>query len=247
MSADRKLTDLCGGRFAIVPAEAADDDSLSDGALRLYVKLCGHATPSGICELCVKAYATACGVTPRAVQKWKRELELAGRLVQLHDGDKAKGLYRIIRNPAERHSAMLENAPKLADRQRAKTPSGAQPSIPANVGSHPRCERQFAHKQDLEHNPPLSPPSTKPAETRPEETNNCSAREPNSRQARGSGALALGASCIARAENRASGATRLERLGAVARARPTDRRALGMDLGAHRVDPDRAGNQRRGG
>ena len=81
MSAARSLTDLCGGRFAIVPAEAADDDDLSDGAFRLYVKLCGHARVTGHCELNVKAYAAARRVASRTVQRWKRELEQTGRLL----------------------------------------------------------------------------------------------------------------------------------------------------------------------
>lgn len=140
MDGKQSLTDMCGGRFAVLPAEAADDNELSDGAFRMFAKLCGHAKPNGISELNVKAYAARRGVTARTVQKWKRELELAGRLVQLHQGDKSNGLYRVTRNPAERHAAMIENRPKLAKRQQAKTPHGTQRVVPANCGSQVKSE-----------------------------------------------------------------------------------------------------------
>lgn len=163
MTARKGIAELCGGRAAVVPAQAADDGDLSDGAFRLFAVLCGRADRRDLCELVVKAYAAARGVTPRAVQKWKAELEAGGWLVQVHKGDKARGKYRVVRAPAERAKAMISNATSLAKRRKAKTTRRVQPTVPANTGSHPRCELRFAQENTdkITLNPcdaPASPP-----------------------------------------------------------------------------------------
>lgn len=151
-----KIAALCGGRAAILPADVAEAQDLSDGAYRLFATLCGRADRRDQAELVVKAYADKRRKTPRAVQKWRAELEAAGLIVQLHEGDKIKGRYRIVRRPEDRRAAALENIKTLAGRRHAKTTQRAQLGIPANLSSHPRCEPQFAHSNTCKITPPLS-------------------------------------------------------------------------------------------
>ncbi len=127
------LADLCGGRFAFMPAAACEDSDLPNGPFRLYAIMCGRAKLNGTCELCLKYIAKKLGVSPRTVQTWKRDLELLGWLEQLHKGDKAIGKFRVIRNPSERNAVRLRNTIRVAIRSAAKTPR-------AKNAAHPRCE-----------------------------------------------------------------------------------------------------------
>ncbi len=129
----RSLTDLCGGRFGIVPAAVSDSPDVQNGPLRLYVIMCARAKPKGTCELRLKSIAKMLGVSVRSVQTWKRELELLGWLQQLHRGDKAIGTFRVIRNPTDRNAVRLSNVIKVGIRSAAKTPH-------AKKSAHPRCE-----------------------------------------------------------------------------------------------------------
>ncbi len=60
---DRKhpLTDLCGGRFGIVPAAVSDSPDVQNGPFRLYTILCARAKPNGTCEICLKDIAKMVG------------------------------------------------------------------------------------------------------------------------------------------------------------------------------------------
>ncbi len=109
----RSLTDLCGGRFGIVPAAVSDSPDVQNGPFRLYVIMCARTKPNGTCELCLKYIARMLGVSVRTVQQWKRDLELLGWLQQLHVGDKAIGTFRVIRDPSERYHVRLTNAIKV--------------------------------------------------------------------------------------------------------------------------------------
>ena len=129
----RSLTELCGGRFGIVPAAVSDSPDVQNGPLRLYVIMCARAKPKGTCEIRLKYIAKMLGVSVRTVQAWKRELELLGWLQQLHQGDKAIGTFRVIRDPSERNHVRFSNAIKVGIRSAAKTPH-------ATKTSHPRCE-----------------------------------------------------------------------------------------------------------
>jgi hypothetical protein len=146
----RSLTDLCGGRFGIVPAAVSDSPDIANGPFRLYAIFCGRAKPNGTCELCLKYVAKMLGVSVRTVQTWKRELELLGWLQQLHLGDKAIGTFRVIRDPAERNPVRVSNAIKVGIRSAAKTPN-------AKKSAHPRCEEYCAHNKN-ESRTPLNPP-----------------------------------------------------------------------------------------
>ncbi len=153
------LKDACGGRFAFMPAVACEDDQLSPGAFRLYAAMCGHADQVGNCRFCLKTFAKKIRKSARTIQNWKLELESLGWIEELHEGDKAIGSFRVIRNPSERAPIRFKNLSKIADRAVRKTPH-------ANRASHPRCEADFAHiknKQD----PPISPQeqSAAPSET----------------------------------------------------------------------------------
>ena len=142
----RSLTDLCGGRFGIVPAAVSDSPDVQNGPFRLYVVMCSRAKPNGTCELCLKSIAWMLGVSVRTVQTWKRELELLGWLQQLHVGDKAVGKYQIIRNQSERNQVRLSNAIKVGIRAAAKTPR-------AKKSAHPRCEGNFTHYKKEDRTP----------------------------------------------------------------------------------------------
>ena len=97
---------MCGGRFAIVPAAACLDPDLGNGPHRLYVILCSHARPDGICKLSLKVLGRKLHLAARTIQAWKRSLEKQGWLEELHQGDKAIGTFRVIRDPAERKAAL---------------------------------------------------------------------------------------------------------------------------------------------
>ena len=43
----RSLTDLCGGRFGIVPAAVSDSPDVQNGPFRLYAVMCARAKPNG--------------------------------------------------------------------------------------------------------------------------------------------------------------------------------------------------------
>ncbi len=145
---DRKspLADLCGGRFAFMPAAACEASDLSNGAFRLYAILCARANLTGTCEVSLKSIAAKAGVCPRTVQNWKRRLELEGWVEELHEGDKAIGMFRVIRNPAERKAVRLRNAIKVGIRSATKTPH-------AKKSSHPRCEGNFTHYKKEDRTP----------------------------------------------------------------------------------------------
>ena len=152
----RSLTDLCGGRFGIVPAAVSDSPDVQNGPLRLYVIMCARAKPKGTCELRLKSIANMLRVSVRTVQQWKRDLELLGWLQQLHVGDKAIGTYQVIRDPSERNHVRLSNAIKVGIRSAAKTPH-------ATKTSHPRCEENCTDnkKEDMT---PLDHPAEPAAE-----------------------------------------------------------------------------------
>ncbi len=133
----RSLTDLCGGRFGIVPAAVSDSPDVQNGPFRLYAIMCARAKPNGTCELRLKHIAKMLGVSARTIQKWKRELELQGWLQQLHQGDKEIGTFRVIRDPAERNPVRVSNAIEVGIRTAAKTPH-------AKNAAHPRCEESDA-------------------------------------------------------------------------------------------------------
>ncbi len=142
----RPLADLCGGRFAFMPAAACEDSDLPNGPFRLYGILCGRATKEGVCKLRLKSIAKMLGVNVRTVQQWKRDLELLGWLQQLHQGDKAIGTFRVIRDPSERDHVRLSNVIKVGKRTAAKTPH-------AKKSSHPRCEGNFTHYKKEDRTP----------------------------------------------------------------------------------------------
>ncbi len=145
------LADRCGGRFAFMPAAACEDSDLPDGPFRLYAIMCARAKLDGTCKICLKYIAKKRGVSARTIQKWKRELELQGWLQQLHQGDKAIGTFRVIRDPSERNHLRLSNAIKVGIRTAAKTPH-------ANKSAHPRCEESDAHNK-IESRTPCNPPA----------------------------------------------------------------------------------------
>ena len=153
------LADLCGGRFAFMPAAACEDSDLPTGPFRLYAFMCGWAKPDGTCKICLKYIAKKLGVSARTIQKWKRELELQGWLQQLHQGDKAIGTFRVIRDPAERNPVRVSNAIEVGIRTAAKTPH-------AKNAAHPRCEESDAHnkiKSRTPCNPPAEPTAHRPS------------------------------------------------------------------------------------
>ena len=134
------LTEICGGGFAFMPAAACKDSDLPNGPFRLYAFMCGWAKPNGTCKICLKYIAKKLGVSPRTVQQWKRELELLGWLEQLHQGDKAIGTFRVIRDPAERNSVRIANTVKVGIRSATKTPH-------AKKVAHPRCEENCTYNK----------------------------------------------------------------------------------------------------
>ncbi len=71
---NRPLTDLCGGRFAFMPAAACEDSDLSNGAFRLYAIFCAKAKPKGTCEICLKSVAKMLGVSVRRLRPAARSL-----------------------------------------------------------------------------------------------------------------------------------------------------------------------------
>ena len=152
----RPLSDLCGGRFAFIPAAACEASGLSNGGFRLFAIMCGRAKPNGTCELCLKYIAKKLGVSARTVQQWKRHLELEGWVEQLHQGDKAIGRFRVIRDPSKRNAVRLRNAITVGFRTAAKTPH-------AKKSSHPRCEENCTDnkKRDMT---PLDLPAEPAAE-----------------------------------------------------------------------------------
>ena len=152
----RSLTEVCGGRFAFMPAAACEASGLSNGGFRLFAIMCGRAKPKGTCDLCLKYIAKMLGVSPRTVQMWKRDLELEGWVEQLHKGDKAIGTFRVIRDPSERNHVRLSNAIKVGIRSAAKTPH-------ATRTSHPRCEENFTDNKNRDRTP-LNPPAVTTAE-----------------------------------------------------------------------------------
>ena len=152
----RALTDLCGGRFGIVPAAVSDSSDIANGPFRLYAIMCARAKPNGTCELCLKYIAKMLGVSARTVQTWKRDLELLGWLQQLHVGDKAIGTFRVIRDPTERNPVRVSNAIKVGIRSAAKTPN-------AKNAAHPRCEENCTYNKK-HHKTPLDPPAEPAAE-----------------------------------------------------------------------------------
>ena len=131
------LADLCGGRFAFMPAAACEHPDLPHGPFRLYAIMCARAKLDGTCKIGLKYIAKKRGVSARTIQKWKRELELQGWLQQLHQGDKEIGTFRVIRDPSERKHVRLSNVIKVGIRSAAKTPH-------ANKSAHPRCEESDA-------------------------------------------------------------------------------------------------------
>ena len=105
----RPLTELCGGRFGIVPAAVSDSPDVQNGPFRLYAIMCARAKLDGTCKIGLKYIAKKRGVSARTIQKRKRELELQGWLQQLHQGDKEIGTFRVIRDPSERKHVRLSN------------------------------------------------------------------------------------------------------------------------------------------
>ncbi len=150
------LTDLCGGRFGIVQAAVSDSPDVQNGPFRLYAIMCALAKPNGTCEVCLKSIAKMLGVCVRTVQLWKRDLELLGWLQQLHQGDKAIGTFRVIRDPSERNPVRASNAIKVGIRSATKTPH-------AKKSSHPRCEGNFTQYKK-EDRTPLDLPAEPAAE-----------------------------------------------------------------------------------
>lgn len=156
---DQSITQLCGGgRAAIVPAQDARDGEVSDGALRLYTAMCGHAKANGELHISLKRYAKQIGKNIRTIQRYKKELEELGWLEQLHEGDKAIGHFRVIRDPAARRKIQLANIPKLKARQRRKTPH-------ATRMSQARCDTDDAQNMSREHDPLLSPDRSDQSQT----------------------------------------------------------------------------------
>ncbi|MGY0835777.1 helix-turn-helix domain-containing protein [Azospirillum argentinense] len=95
------LSDITGGgAFAIVPADALADCTLSRDARWLYSLLCGHADRTGLCRRSLRRLADEQGVSRRSLQRWLGELEECGRVVRVNAEGKA-GQFRVIRNPAD--------------------------------------------------------------------------------------------------------------------------------------------------
>ena len=134
------LSTLCGGRFGFASAEACDHAELSNVAFRLYATVPAQANRQAICALSLKAIAGKHKVGQRASQHRNRELELAGRIEQLHSGDKPVGMFRVIRDVAERKAVQINGAPNAVERQPRKTRS-------AKPQSHPRGEMSFAENK----------------------------------------------------------------------------------------------------
>ncbi len=159
------LVELCGGRFAVVPAKACSNSKLSNGAFRLYAQLSGCVVHSDVkpnqAKFHLKSFAAALGRTPRAVQNWQLELEVHGFIERLNDPDKAIALYRVNRNPSDILRARLRNLPKIEARKKrkdsskspkrkgrnaAQTKGSCQPtSEAAKARSHPRSESECTH------------------------------------------------------------------------------------------------------
>lgn len=138
--------DVCGGRYGVSPAAPGVDPDLGNGPHRLYTIMCSHARPDGICKISLKRQASKLRVSVRTIQAWKRSLEEQGWLEELHEGDKAVGIFRVTRNPSKCKEVQIRNAPKIIDRAARKTPH-------AKRYSHTRCESDLA--QNKSHQDPL--------------------------------------------------------------------------------------------
>jgi len=168
----RGLVEVCGGRFAIIPAARGDLDELSDGAHRFYAELCGRiGKTSGEAEICLRKYATVLGVHRRTVQRRRLELERFGCIEQVGGDDNSKQTFIVHRDPADRAAARLRNEAVIdRRRERKRTHRSRQRSFDfdATLMSHPRCDTDVAHKQEILQDP-LSSPIHEPASGEAEE------------------------------------------------------------------------------
>lgn len=163
----RGLTDVCGGRFAIVPADIADDSDISDGAFRLFCVLAGRMKKAdGQCKMRLATYARRRGVSRRQVQRWRLELEVAGFIQQLGDDNRMIQTFLVNRDPVDRKAARLGNQNIIAKRHAKKrTRASLEPQLAlkdATLRSHTRCDTDVAQEQELEQDP-LVPRGDNPA------------------------------------------------------------------------------------
>jgi len=108
------LMAMCGGRYAVVPADVFTDKSLSRNARWLFGVLCGHADGKGHLWRSLKRIAKQEDVTVRVVQLWMGELEKAGLVVKLNEAGK-KCEFQVIRRPNERPRARAQNVCKIKE------------------------------------------------------------------------------------------------------------------------------------
>jgi len=110
------LMAMCGGRYAVVPADVLTDKSLTRSARCLFGVLCSHADRKSHLRRSLKRIAKQEGVTVRIVQKWYGELEKAGVVVKLNEAGKM-GVFQVIRHPKDRPAARAQNAGKILKRR----------------------------------------------------------------------------------------------------------------------------------
>ncbi|WP_188261973.1 helix-turn-helix domain-containing protein [Azospirillum tabaci] len=109
--------DICGGQpYAIVPADALEDKSLSRDARWLFAVLCRHADPDGHCRRSMTKLGAQEGTSTRSLQRWLSELEVAGLVMKLNERGKV-GAFRVVRDPAERSAAQRQNQATVTARR----------------------------------------------------------------------------------------------------------------------------------
>jgi len=116
MTTETGLMAMCGGRYAIVPANVLKDKSLSRSARWLFAMLCGHADIKGHLQRSLERIAEQEDVTVRSVHLWMGELEKAGLVVKLNEAGK-KCEFQVIRHPKARPAAREQNAYKILKRR----------------------------------------------------------------------------------------------------------------------------------
>lgn len=154
----RGLVELCGGRFAIVPAEIIENPEISSAALRFYAYALGRAKADGKATFRLAAYAKRLKLGRRTAQRHCLECEAAGLVQKLGDDDRMIQTFLVNRDPADRKSAKVGNRLAITKRQeRKRTRASREPQLalrPASQMTHPRCVTNDAQEQDSEQEPP---------------------------------------------------------------------------------------------
>ena len=105
-----------GQRFGLVPAWALKLPGINPGPKALYASLCTNADEKGHLWRSTARVAAEFAVTRRQVQRWLNDLEAGGLLVRLWRG--ASPLYMVVRDPAGRDWAQIENLKAVAARRK---------------------------------------------------------------------------------------------------------------------------------